>query len=1006
MFWQLFLLPQIFGAGILRLHFDSSHSVLLRQYFTGNHFSQNVSVPLFPNNLRVSHIRMPEYLEQLDYMVGLQDKSSGKMIGHQIYRRLDIQKSENFAEDVYKVKDIRLSIQWRYECDETFYGPKCQTSCNSSIAKQKRQRCDEQTGQLRCDLGWMGNTCFQVIDARLCECPTTDYCVATLANSSILECEKRHESHPDICIASPENPTETHCLNGGKCHSNGPHRFCECPDEYFGENCQNEFEESSGISTFFFCLIIFLLMCPILILTTLLYFKHLRLSRFMEDFDISVSYNVKSGHETVSICNPYTLEPKIDSSSCVLVDKSFKSDLSRCSDIVQGISDSGTLKCSELFPDDSEDEVFLTRVVCDIPRLPLNLYVPLKYDLEVKTYLPGFLENDFPISKNMTFWGNLQIDLDVRENLDYLIIHAAQNISFDVSRCFIYQNSKRINVENISESDEFQQVRINFPRTIQARISTQLILAYHSNLTLSEGIGYFASISTESPNKLQTSTNLSPYYARFAFPCFDEPAIKVPWTVTMIHPKGTRALSNMHNISEDVRGDFVHTSFAQTPKMSSYLVAFALLEEDRNFKMMKTRKTGMEVRMFEPMKNITKLKIAVNIIDYFEENFNLTIPLKKFDLVQYPIKYNAMENWGLTVFNHDGLDTMAHELAHQWFGNLVTHEFWTETWLKEGLSSLYGRIALTNVTGGSYVKRSSEFAQWYLNNHVSGGYKDEKPCTLSGFHNFTTLPIYAFSSMSYYKAPAILNMFRNSIRRSRFDNQIKKFLEENAYSNVTSATLFNYLSFDNSEIKNFLEPWFGQVGVPLLRADHFNSTHKILSQERFDNGKLEDLDKNLEVPQWNYQWDIPVWFLLENKLDMMMLPRGDITLLIDKRAILNPKGNGVFITLDKSEIIDPPEDLRWKSSKLGDAFRLLISKYIKPDEYRDMIRKIGKLNKDLNNIFEKQLRLLTESGTFQEFKEVMGFSHNRMSRLESEKLLQNSWESFKKLPKFCVSQLV
>lgn len=206
--------------------------------------------------------------------------------------------------------------------------------------------------------------------------------------------------------------------------------------------------------------------------------------------------------------------------------------------------------------------------------------------------------------------------------------------------------------------------------------------------------------------------------ARRAFPCWDEPNLKATFSIKLTVSKEVDALSNMHQIAEEPAGDALKTvTFAITPKMSTYLVAFAVgkfeyIEEKTSGQY---NKQPITVRVYTLPGLISQgkfaLQCAVYMLEYFAKIFDIPYPLPKLDMIAVPdFDAGAMENWGLVTYRNvcllfdenessiatkiDVAYTVGHELAHQWFGNLVTMDWWEELWLNEGFATWVGWLSV------------------------------------------------------------------------------------------------------------------------------------------------------------------------------------------------------------------------------------------------------------------------------------------------------------------------
>ena len=247
---------------------------------------------------------------------------------------------------------------------------------------------------------------------------------------------------------------------------------------------------------------------------------------------------------------------------------------------------------------------------------------------------------------------------------------------------------------------------MSFEKSIPAGSKAQLTQKFTGYLNDKMAGFYRSSYKDKNgETKYIASTQMEPTDARRAFPCFDEPALKAEYTVTLIADKKHVCLSNMDVASEEVVNGRKRVKFNKSPPMSTYLLAFIVGELNH----IETKDFRIPIRVYAtPDKEIEhgrfSLDLAAKTLAFYEKEFDSPFPLPKMDMVAVPdFSAGAMENWGLVTYRvvdvlfdekTSGASTrqrvaevVQHELAHQWFGNLVTMDFWDGLWLNEGFAT-------------------------------------------------------------------------------------------------------------------------------------------------------------------------------------------------------------------------------------------------------------------------------------------------------------------------------
>jgi aminopeptidase 2 len=297
------------------------------------------------------------------------------------------------------------------------------------------------------------------------------------------------------------------------------------------------------------------------------------------------------------------------------------------------------------------------------------------------------------------------------------------------------------------------------------------------------------------------STQLEATDARRVFPSFDEPALKARFTITLIADKNLTCLSNMDIASEvSVSEEKMAVTFSQTPAMATYIVAFAV----GDLKMIETNSFRVPVRVYATAdKNINYgrfgLELASRTLKAFEKIFDIDYPLPKMDLLAVPGGQGAMENWGLVIFGDSYLlvdekessaesiraagSMVVHELAHQWFGNLVTMDFWDGLWLNESFADwaeLYAWETLEPSWGMWYHYPTDGFQSGLLLNSNMASHPIEVPV------NKATEVSQVFDGISYDKGCAVIRMISRYLGIEVFVKGVQLYLKRAAYGNSTT----------------------------------------------------------------------------------------------------------------------------------------------------------------------------------------------------------------------------
>jgi cytosol alanyl aminopeptidase len=357
--------------------------------------------------------------------------------------------------------------------------------------------------------------------------------------------------------------------------------------------------------------------------------------------------------------------------------------------------------------------------------------------------------------------------------------------------------------------------------------------------------------------------------ARRAFPCFDEPSYKVPWQVTLNVPSDDGAFSNTPTLSEAPGPDGMKTvKFAETKPMPSYLVAIAVGPMDI-IDAGHARANNTAIRIIVPRGRGPEAQYVAtttaDVVNLLENYFAIPYPYEKLDEVAIPLFGGAMEHPGLVTYGagfflmktdeatlerkRDCTSVMAHELAHQWFGDLVTTAWWDDIWLNEGFASW-----MANKIVNQY------HAEWKMNIGELNSYQGAMGTDELASSRKVRQPILsdddianAFDGITYNKGSALLNMFESYMGPEKFQAGIRAYLKKYSWGNATSADFLQSVSGGDSTVVRAFSTFLDQPGVPLVTA-HLScgsgTAQLQLSQQRFlprgSQGSADQL------------WDIPV----------------------------------------------------------------------------------------------------------------------------------------------------
>jgi aminopeptidase N/puromycin-sensitive aminopeptidase len=530
--------------------------------------------------------------------------------------------------------------------------------------------------------------------------------------------------------------------------------------------------------------------------------------------------------------------------------------------------------------------IFLTPLHAQ--RLPQTIQ-PLRYRLYLK-----------PDLKAATFSGQASIDVTVAEPTNSITLNAAE---IDFKNVFVTSGGVQQKATVTLDKDK-QQATFTVPETIAMGKAT-LSIAYTGILN-NELRGFYL---TKTAKRNYAVTQFEATDARRAFPCFDEPAFKATFTVSLTIDEGDTAISNGQIIS-DKPGDETgpvpgkHTlKFATTPKMSTYLVAFLV----GDFQCTTGESDGVTIRSCSTPDKVAQTRYSVDIakyvLHYYNTYFGIPYPLKKLDLIALPdFEAGAMENFGAITYRETALLidprtasvgakkgvalTIAHEMAHQWFGDLVTMQWWDNLWLNEGFATWMENKPI-----------AAMHPEWNIDQFVVSG--------IDGVLNLDALPTtrairakadtpdeinQMFDGISYGKASDVLLTVENYVGEETFRQGVHNYLTAHQYANATAEDFWGaQTATSHKPVDKIMESLVAQPGAPIITFGEPAEGKVAVKQKRFY------LSPSIQ-PDSAQKWTIPVCFKAEegNPCDLLTPEKSHLTLPMSKLFFANAGGKGYY----------------------------------------------------------------------------------------------------------------
>ncbi len=603
----------------------------------------------------------------------------------------------------------------------------------------------------------------------------------------------------------------------------------------------------------------------------------------------------------------------------------------------------------------------------------------------------------YPAIKPQTYRLTIEPDLDnftyeISEEIDFELTIPSRELVFHAIDFEIKKVSLEGGPEVTKTNFDAESHTVRFTLAEETAVGTYTLKLELSG-QISEGLqGFYRSYyEIEGERRYLATTQFEPVHARQVFVCIDEPSAKAVFEVAISAAPGLAALSNTAETRQEQRGASIVHHFEPTPKMSTYLLAFIVGELDM---VETTSNNNIRVRVYTtPGKREQAhfaLDVAARTLDFYDDYFAIPYPLSKLDMVAIPdFISGAMENWGLVTYRevailvdekHTALankeqvaTVVTHELAHQWFGNLVTMEWWTDLWLNEGFASWVEFLAIDHLFPEWQI-----WIKWLATEYVEARDADSldntHPVEIE-VHDPAEIDE-IFDVISYRKGASVIRMLHDFLGDTDFQAGLQHYLKRHSYANATTADLWQALEEASGKpVVEMMSAWTKQTGYPFVWL-----AGSTVRQSRFflnpkSAGKSNDV------------WPIPVGYVTDQASGQFLLREatGELPAAIrgSKWFKLNRGLSGFFgVAYDdaqwqsleaplRQKLLDPADRLgiAYDAVHLNQAAELdtrrfleLLTSYRDEDNYAVWLSVLGGLGHLLGLVPDEYLPRLEEFG--------------------------------------------
>lgn len=490
-----------------------------------------------------------------------------------------------------------------------------------------------------------------------------------------------------------------------------------------------------------------------------------------------------------------------------------------------------------------------------------------------------------PDLKKFIFHGMESILVDCKKSTDLITMHCAE---LKIISCQIKLKGKILK-STLKTDEKKEELSIKLSERIKGKVAIDLKFQGILNDRL---LGFYRSQYVQNgKTKYLATTQFEAADARRAFPCWDEPEAKATFEISIIADNKFTAISNMPIKSKKKTGNKTLYVFSKTPTVSTYLIYLGVGE----FEYLAGKVGKIQIRVVTTKGNKSKgrfsLDLGKKLLTSYEKYFGIKYPLPKLDLIAVPdFAAGAMENWGAITFRETILlydpktsstrtkqfiaEVISHEIAHQWFGNLVTMKWWNDLWLNESFATFMAT---------KFVDKF--YPEWDLWNQ----FVEDAMNVAMGLDSLkTTHPIDVkvnspaeireiFDAISYDKGGCVLRMLEHYVGEPNFRKGLKKYLSDFKYQNAQGQDLWDAIGkASKMPVSSMVNTWLKQPGFPLVEISQDGNDLK-LRQKRYLLEPDEKFSKGL--------WSIPMSLGLESQISQKLFTAKSMSVKLPKNTL-------------------------------------------------------------------------------------------------------------------------